>query len=78
MFLQNKLNQTASIFRDAQTRSLSQRSVRIKNSFQNMKAQLQKSWKPLEMEFMLHNQKMEIKTGNGTSLTTEALLKRQN
>jgi hypothetical protein len=43
-----------------------------------MKGQLQKTWKPLEMEFMLHKQQMEIKTEIGASVTTEALLKRQN
>jgi hypothetical protein len=37
MFLQTALNQTASILGDAQVISLSPRSMRIKNTFQNMK-----------------------------------------
>jgi len=62
MFLQNTINQTAIILVDAQARYLSQRSVRIKNTFQNMKGQVQKTWKPLDRDFMFHKQQMEIKT----------------
>jgi hypothetical protein len=40
MFLQTKQNQPTNILGDAQARSLSQISVRIKNAFQNMKGQV--------------------------------------
>jgi hypothetical protein len=74
MFLQTTLNKTVSILGDAQVRSLSQRSMRIKNTFQNMKDKLNS----LEIKFMLHNQQMEIKSENLWFLTKKALWKRQN
>jgi len=43
-----------------------------------MKGQVQKAWKPLEKDFILHQQQMETKTKNGASVTTEALWKSQN
>jgi len=39
---------------------------------------VEKAWKFLEREFMLHKQQNEIKSENGWSVTTEALWKRQN
>jgi hypothetical protein len=39
---------------------------------------VEKAWRPLEREFMLHKQQMEIKLENVWSLTTEALWKRKN
>jgi hypothetical protein len=74
MFLLNTLNQTASILGDAQVRLFSQRSMRIKNTFQNTNDK----WKSLEIEFMLHKKQMEIKPENEWFLTIEALWKRQN
>jgi len=78
MFLQTRLNQTASIFWEFQARSWSQPSVRIKHTFQNMKGQAQKAWKPLKKDIILHKKQMETKTKYGASVTTEALWKRQN
>jgi hypothetical protein len=77
MFLQNTIYQTANILGDAQARYVSQGSVRMKNTFQYMNGQVQKTWKPLEREIIFHKQQMEIKPENGAYQTIDAIWKRQ-
>jgi len=59
MFLQTKLNQTARILEDAQVRSLSQLSMRIKKTFQNMKDKWRKHGSFLKENLCFISNKMK-------------------
>jgi hypothetical protein len=43
-----------------------------------MRIKMEKAWKPLERECMLHKQQMEVKSENGRFVTIEGQWKRQN